>query len=136
MKYKIFLIVLILSILNSCVSKSDYEDIKSENKILKEELQRVKEELSNIRIEYELLIKEKREAEAERNKKPFITEAKALKYIKDNYDFYEKEMRYRNIKLRRVDDNEFRVSVEECNRRFSDDDFFWNSRVRNQLFLI
>lgn len=79
-----------------------------------------------------MLIEEKRQAEIERNRKPYITEAQALQHIKDNYNFDEKHMRYRNVQLRRIADNSFRVSLETCTKKgnFSNNDFFWTSSVR------
>jgi hypothetical protein len=124
---KINILVLAVSILTlySCVSKTDYEK-------LEKTLDETKQDLTDVSYRYELLIEEKRQIEIERNKKPFITDKQALGYIKDNYSFYEKDMKYRNVQLRRTDDNIFRVSLEECTMKggFSNNNFFWNSRVR------
>jgi len=131
---KLNILVFAISILtlNSCVLKTDYEELENEKKELKNKLEDVKEELSDISYKYELLIEEKRQAEIEKNKKPYITDKQALGYIKDNFSFYEKDMKYRNVQLRRITDNSFRVSLEECTKKggFSDNNFFWNSRVR------
>ena len=125
MKNRLLGLAIILFTVSSCVPKSDYEK-------LEKELETTKQELSDITYKYDLLVEEKRQAEIERNKKPYITEAQALQYIKDNYSFYEKDMRYRNVQLRRIDNNSFRVSLETCIKKgsFSNDDFFWNSQVR------
>lgn len=118
--------------LSSCVPTSDYEKLEKEKNELETQLEEIKQELADITDKYDLLIEKERQAEIERNKKPYITEAKALKYIKDNYSFYEKDMKYRNVQLRRISGNSFRVSLETCTKKggFCDDDFFWNSSVR------
>lgn len=132
MKIKILSLLIFILTLNGCVSKSDYEKLEREKAQLEDTLNEIKQELTEVQYNYEQLLEEKRLAEIERNRKPYISEAQALNYIKDNYDFYEKDMRYRNVVLRRVDDNSFRVSLEECTKKgpFSNDDFFWNARVR------
>lgn len=58
------------------------------------------------------------------------SEEKALEFVNDNYYFYDANTVYRNPKLRRVSNNVFIVSVEECMKSFQDDgDFFWRSVV-------
>lgn len=128
MKTKLVLLVIITITLIGCVSKSEYEK-------LEKELEKTKQELTYIKGQYEVLLEEKRQAEIERNRKPYISEAQALQYIKDNYDFYEKDMLYRNVQLRRIDDNSFRVSLETCTKKgsFSNDNFFWFSTVRTLI---
>lgn len=120
-------LVLLLSLmtLTSCVSKSDYDKVKKE-------LEETKQELSKMKRNYESLLEEKKQEELERNRIPFISEAQALNYIKDFFDFYNKDMTYRNVVLRRISDNSFRVSLETCTNKgdFSNNDFFWTSSVR------
>ncbi len=132
MKIKLIGLTISLVIMISCVPKSDYEKLEKEKADLETQLEETMQELSDVTYEYNLLIEEKRQAEIERNKKPYITEAQALKYIKDNYSFYEKDVLYRNVQLRRIDDNSFKVSLETCTNKgdFSNSDFFWNSQVR------
>jgi len=114
------------------LSASDYEKLEKEKSELENQLEETKQELTDISDKYNLLYEEKRQAEIQRNKTPYISEDQALQYIKDNYAFYEKDMKYRNVQLRRTADNSFRVSLEECTKKgdFSNDDFFWHSRVR------
>lgn len=125
MKIKSLVLVTAILALSACVPKSDYEKLEKE----KNEIERQLEETQR---EYNLLYEEKRQAEIEKNRTPYISEEEALKYIKDNYAFYEKDMKYRNVQLRRIGDNSFRVSLEECTKKgdFSNNDFFWNARVR------
>lgn len=117
---------------SSCVLESDYKKLEVDYAELQVQLEVTKQELSDVTYKYDLLVEEQLQAEMERNEKPYITEVQALQYIKDNYSFYEKDMRYRNVQLRRIDDNVFMVSLETCTRKgdFSNDDFFWNSQVR------
>lgn len=135
MKITILPLLIIFLSLNGCVSKSDYENLEREKSQLESTLKEVKQELSDVQYNLDQLLEEKRQAEIERNKTPYISEAQALNYVKDNYDFYEKDMRYRNVVLRRIADNSFRVSLEECTKKgsFSNNDFFWNSRVRTLI---
>lgn len=146
MKVKFLILGLGLLTMTACVPKSDYEKLEKEKtdvenhyeKLEKEktdlenQLEEIKQELSSMSDKYYELYDEKRKAEIERNKTPHISKSEALQYIKDNYSFYEKDMLYRNVQLRRISDNSFRVSLEECSNKgpFSDNEFFWNSNVR------
>jgi hypothetical protein len=127
-----FIIGISLLTLSGCVSKSDYEKLEKEKSELANQLEATKQELSGISYKYKLLNEEKQQAEIERNKTPYISEDQALQYIKDNYAFYEKDESYRNVQLRRISDNSFRVSLETCTKKgpFSDSEFFWRSSVR------
>lgn len=132
---KIFYLVPCL-ILASCVPQSDYDKLKIEKEEIEQKVTELETKLSNVEFEHNQLLEEKRQAEIERNKTPYISEAKAMQYIKDNYLFYEKDTKYRNIQLRRIADNSFRVSLEECSCKSigggdcCNDNFFWDSRVR------
>lgn len=132
MKIKLFGLGLSFLILSSCVSESDYKKLEGEKEDIERRLKETEQELSNLTYEYNLLIEEKRQAEIERNRIPYISEEQALRYIKDNYAFYDKDIKYRNVQLRRIADNSFKVSLEECTKKgpFSSDDFFWSSIVR------
>lgn len=131
---------------SSCVLKSDYNKLEKEKRDLESELEKTKKELSDVNFKYSLLNvlleeqeeeqekieMEKRQAEIEKNKKPYIKENQALDYIDDYYNFYKKDMLYRNVELRRIAKNSFRVSLETCTKKgdFSNEDFFWSSEVR------
>jgi len=125
MRNKIFILGIMVLSLNACVPKSDYEKLEKEKNEVEKQLEETKKE-------YNLLYEEKRQAGIEKDRIPYVSEDQALKYIKDNYAFYEKDMKYRNVQLRRIADNSFRVSLEECTKKgdFSNDDFFWHSNVR------
>jgi hypothetical protein len=143
MKFKLLSSVLITSILFSCVSQSDYDKLKiekensekkfkSENREKDKKIEKVKYELSLLKEDLNQLMAEKRLSEIEKNRKPYVSELEAKKYLKDYYDFYESDNIYRNAKFRRVDDNVFKVSLEECTKKggFSDNDFYWHSIVK------
>jgi len=58
------------------------------------------------------------------------SEEKALELVEDNYTFYDAGNKYRNAKVRRVSNNVFYVSLEECSKDFADKgDFFWHAKV-------
>ena len=143
MKSKILILGLSLLTLNACVSKSDYDKLEKEKSELETLLEKTTQELSDVNYKYDQILEEKkqaeleiirkkRQAEIERNRVPYISDSKAKQYIKDNYAFYEKDTKYRNLQLRRIANNSFKVSLEECTAKgdFSNDDFFWHSRVR------
>jgi len=115
-----------------CVSQTEYDKLETEKNNAESSLQAVKQELSEVSHQYELILEEQRQAEIERNKKPYINELQALQYIEDNFSFYQQDETYRNVQLRRIDDNSFRVSLEQCTKKgtFSNNDFFWHSKVR------
>jgi hypothetical protein len=108
-------------LLVSCVSKSEYEALERQNKQLKQELEALRLEQRQ-REEQERLALIKHRSDEE-----------ALKLIKDFYEFYNADMIYRKPKVRRLSSNQFVISLEECVKKggFSDQDFFWHSRVLN-----
>ena len=121
--------IFLLIAFNSCVSKSEYETQGRE-------LESTKQELLNIQDKYREVMNEKIQSEIqseiEKNKLPVVTEAQALKYIKDHYSFYDRDTKFRKVKLRRITDNSFKVALETCTTKgdFSNNDFFWRSEVR------
>lgn len=132
MKYLI-LLILVTSI-TGCVSKSNYDDIKSEKENLEVELANIKseneklkqelseindelnsvnDELSSVKLNYNIVLENKKQAEVEKTKVRYYSEAEALEFLKDYYDFYHTGYIYRNVKTRRVNDNTFIFSLEE-----------------------
>ena len=58
------------------------------------------------------------------------SEEKALELVEDNYAFYDANNIYRYAKVRRVSNNVFYVSLEECDKTFADKgDVFWHAKV-------
>jgi hypothetical protein len=103
----------------SCVSQSEHDKLKAENEILKEEL--------------EILKAEKREQEEKEYfaSKQQHSEEEALKLIKDYYEFYNANFLYRKPKIRRISNDKFAISLEECIKEFRDIEFHWSSKVLN-----
>ncbi len=58
-------------------------------------------------------------------------EEKALSCVYDYYTFYNADYTFRNPEVRRVSNNVFYISLQECTNKkeFRDNDFFWMSKV-------
>lgn len=110
-----------ITLLSCGVPQSDYDKLKSEN-------EQLKNEISNIEIENTEL---KAKLEEKKRIASNHSEAEALKLLKDYYSFYNSDMTYRNPRVRRVDGNTFKISLEDCTKKadFKNDDFFWHSQV-------
>ena len=120
------LILFLFASLTSCVPKSEYDELKTDNEQLRDELAELKPELDELR-------REQNEREERERQISAHSEADALKLIKDYYEFYNANMIYRKPKVRRDISaaNKFIVSLEECVKKggFSEDNFFWHSKV-------
>lgn len=140
-KYNLILISLIFS---SCgVPQKKYDDvilerdsllvIVADNKKLIERNEELSQSLSKLRENFDKVWKEKFELEREKNSKIVIYDSDALSYLKDYYEFYDSDKLYRYPKLRRVESNRYIISLEECDKRFSKDEFFWKSVVKELI---
>jgi curved DNA-binding protein CbpA len=60
-----------------------------------------------------------------------VTDDEALSYVNDYYDFYRRDYKFRNPKLKKVSDYEFQVSLEECidDPAFTEGNTFWHAVV-------
>lgn len=117
---KKFFYICLLLIITSCVSKSDYEklesdyhDVLAEKQHLKMQLTDLREDYYTMRIDYDKMVQAKKREEIERNRKQYVSESTAIKYIRDYYEFYKSETTPRDIKLKRTDKNSFVVSLKE-----------------------
>lgn len=137
---KIIYIISITFVMVGCVSQADYDKLKEENLIHKNKVEELEFNLINVKNALEQLLEEKRLAEVERkkkisnakierNKKKYRTESEALSTLKDYYEFYNADRVYRNPKVRRVDNNTFKISLQECRKMFRDDERYWRSKV-------
>lgn len=63
------------------------------------------------------------------NKSKYYSEQEAVSYVRDYYDFYNADYLARKIRIRRISNNKFNVSLEQCVNKepFIDSDFHWNS---------
>ncbi|MFH4963692.1 hypothetical protein V8G69_01695 [Gaetbulibacter sp. M235] len=140
----IFKLIIFSLILFSCgVPQNKYDEllverdsllvVATENKELIEKNEELKESLSNLRENFDKVWKEKFELERDKNSKIVIYDSDALNYLKDHYEFYDSDKIYRNPKLRRIDSNQFVISLEECDKKFSDREFFWTSVVKELI---
>ena len=104
---KLLYIISVFTLLTNCVSKSKHEDLKNKNLELRQKLNKVEKELKQYKL---------KETEQRLNDLalPYVTEKQALAYIKDNYEFFERDKKYKNVKLRRSSKNSFVVALDEC----------------------
>ena len=58
-------------------------------------------------------------------------EEKALSCVFDYYAFYNADYSFRKAEVRRVSNNVFYISLQECinKKEFRENDFFWRSKV-------
>ena len=119
--------------ISGCVSKTDYEKLKKENETLTIEIKQLNVRVENLTIENNKLNEYKSKQEEKKRIASMHTEEEAFRLLKDYYEFYDADNIYRNPKVRRVSENVFRISLEECTKKgtFSDDDFFWRATVIN-----
>ena len=153
-KLNILISFSIILLFQSCVSKSEYEELKEEeialvNKVqelevakhnlmidndrLKNETIELKNELSNSENKYQLLIDKRTANENKKrsseNAKKYYTEDQADQYLKDYYEFYKRDWVYQRPQFRRTDDNKFVISLEEDGKAFNSLRPMWQSRV-------
>jgi hypothetical protein len=116
---RIVLLSLIAILFVNCVSKTEYEKLEMEKEKLTNEnlLQFAKIEFLNSKIkEFE---QEKEKAETQKNKIKWYSNKQALNYLKDYYDFYQTDLKFKDEKIRRVSDNEFKISLTECLKKMN-----------------
>lgn len=143
MKHIHSLIIFSLILISCGVPQKKYDELLVErdslltvavdNEKLIKQNEELTESLSKLRENFDKVWKEKFELEREKNSKIVIYESDALDYLKDHYEFYDSNKIYRNPKLRRVDSNQFVISLEECDKKFSDREFFWTSVVKELI---
>jgi hypothetical protein len=112
---KLIYLIVLVPLMLSCVSQTEYDKLKAE-----------KEKLQN---DYDNLLEEKRQIEIVKNSKKHFSETEVLSILKDYYDFYNREMVYRNPKIRRVDSNSFKISLDIRPKKAPNENFFWDSTV-------
>jgi|GEM_PF-3426912 len=117
--------VLFILFLGSCVPKSNYDKLKLEYNKLKSENDSLKTSLKSQNNKGN----RKRVKQAQTSSKLYSDED-ALEFVKDYYDFYNANYKYRNARVRRISNNEFLISLEECDKDLTSNESFWNARVR------
>lgn len=109
--------------LGGCVFKSDYNELQdectkiqqiltNENNQLKSQLIETQKEMKDIYEEYNSLAEEKRKDELVEQSIPYISDDESLKYIEDHFKFY--QAAYKDLQLRRIEDNSFKISLKTC----------------------
>jgi seryl-tRNA synthetase len=138
------LIFLVLVTLGGCgVPQEDYNKLEEEHNNLKEEYDNLKETNESLqnKIEeqttkiYNLTQKtlnlEKKEKALikEQNTKPYISKAKAIEYLDQDYSFYNRGYVYKDLKVLRVGPNEFKFSMREGKADRVNEDFWYVDQV-------
>lgn len=136
---KIVIVITIPLLFSSClVPKSEYDGLESKNEILVSDNERLKFDNERLKL---FIQRQNRILDSLDNEKDLIarkkletslhSENEALRLIEDYYTFYDANMVYRNPQVRRIGDNKFSVSLQECTNKdgYKEDDFFWHSRV-------
>jgi hypothetical protein len=126
-----FTILTIVGILTSCgVPQTDYDKLKDENEQLQKEISELKVEKSEITVLNDKPeLKRKNKPEIKKKIASNHSEDEAITILDDYYDFYNADMTYRNPRVRRVNGNTFKISLEDCQKTVQDNDFFWSSHV-------
>lgn len=67
----------------------------------------------------------------EEQKEIFYNDNDALKYLKEEYDFYRRDYIFRNPKFKKINRSVFEISIEECINKesFIEGDFHWSAKV-------
>lgn len=131
--------IFILIILTSCVSKSAYDELISQNDSLKQISKLNNAEKDSLKIEINKLSNRLEQFQTKRINKEeqekstrFHSEDEALQLVSDYFSFYNADHMYRNPRLRRTSDNKFIVSLEEAYKSSPDDcEVCWTSMVYN-----
>lgn len=151
-----FIVFISVLFLTSCVTKEEFEQLQTENvklknqvrllendtKLLKAERNNCKEHLNSLDFSLNKVKNEKIELEQELDNyrpkgsilsKEHYTEQEAIDAINDNYEFYERDFKAKNIQVRRKSNASFWVSYEKYRiyRGFADKnrEFFVNSET-------
>lgn len=145
MKKYIILIFITAFVSFSCNNKEVDKLIEQQKEI--ESLKREKEKIINenaktidslkLLISKKSITKVKNVVNSQEIKTKYYTEAEAINYVKDYYSFYKKDYLVQNIKVRRISNNIFHVSLEEESRnilkikkniaRLEETDLVWDS---------
>lgn len=56
-------------------------------------------------------------------------EEKVISFLYEHYKFYDRDHVFRNPIVKKIDDYNFDVSIEECNRKFKDSDFHYRAKI-------
>lgn len=115
MKNVFYLLIISLTMVG-CISKSDYQELKVENDILKAENERLKVESDSLTVILNQVKEELGEIIKVKQAKKYYSEFQAKNYLKDYYEFYESGLIYRNVKIRRIENNKFVFSFEVADK--------------------
>lgn len=132
MKKILISLILLFFLFSSCmVPQSEFDELKSENEGLKSLNKRLDDLNEKLQNKLDVIDFKNREIEREKLDISILSEEEALRLVEDYYKFYNANMTFRNPQFRRIADNKFKVSLEECTNKdeFKKDDFFWHSRV-------
>ena len=108
---KKILLIIVVILISSCNENKKINELKEQNNLLKEKVNQLEKEDSKPEFKS-------------------YSEQEAISFIKDHYNFYKSDFKYKNIKLRKRGPNLFDVSIEEAfNHDFENMDYVWNTEI-------
>ncbi len=98
--------------------KSEIKVMKAEIIILQNELDKVKAELESYKSvsesEYPVVEADPRAIyQGRADKTTYVDESEVPKLLKEYYDFYRRDFDYKDLKIKRIDDTTFQISLRE-----------------------
>lgn len=101
-----------------------YDSIKRINNIYAKKIDSLKVVQNDLSIKTNEVISEKD------NRKSDHENQKIILFLEDHYKFYERDSKFRNPIVKKIDDHNFEVSIEESSiTNKSNDDFFYRGKV-------
>jgi len=120
----------IVSLVGCGVPKKEYNELKEANERLQSKIEKQSLEISNLQQEVFKYEEKERKLIEQQKSKPYISESKAIEYLNQDYEFYNRGYVYKDLKVLRVGANEFKFSMREGKADLKDNDFFYVDQVK------
>ena len=124
--FSVFLTLLFIGCNSDNVDKlieqhKEIESLKTENNNLKSKALALEKTLDSINLKVQNKSKANKTVKIPVNTSQatgkYYSEAEAIDYVKDYYNFYNADYIVKNIRVRRISNNKFHVSLEEMSKR-------------------